>query len=185
MNKFATAADLALPLILSLGLSAPVFAAGSSDSAEPKSTKTTIECEGVQVWDKEEKECVDPEETNLDDDTLYDAVRELAYAGRHLDAIGVMDAMSDQNDDRVLTYKGFTNRKLGNVDVAMVFYQKAIDKNPDNILARSYMGQGMMDQGNKIGAVAQLREINARGGADTWAALSLSNAIATGITYSH
>jgi hypothetical protein len=47
------------------------------------------------------------------------------------------------------------------------------------------MGQGMMDQGNKIGAMAQLREINARGGADTWAALSLSNAIATGVTYSH
>ena len=112
-------------------------------------------------------------------------MRELAYAGSHLDAMGVMDGMSDQNDDRVLTYRGFTNRKLGNVDVAMVFYQKAIDKDPDDILARSYMGQGMMDQGNKIGAMAQLREINARGGADTWAALSLSNAIATGVTYSH
>ena len=49
MNKFATAAALALPLTLALGLSAPVFAAGSSDSAEPKSTETTIECEGVQV----------------------------------------------------------------------------------------------------------------------------------------
>jgi tetratricopeptide (TPR) repeat protein len=185
MNKFATAADLALPLILSIGLSATVFAAGSSGSAEPKPTETTIECEYVQVWDKKKKECVNPEETNLDDDTLYDAVRELAYAGSHLDAMGVMDAMSDQNDDHVLTYRGFTNRKLGNVDVAMVFYQKAIDKDPDNILARSYMGQGMMDQGNKIGAVAQLREINARGGVDTWAALSLPNAITTGITYSH
>jgi Tfp pilus assembly protein PilF len=112
-------------------------------------------------------------------------VRELAYAGSHLGAMGVMDGMSDQNDDRVLTYRGFTNRKLGNVDVAMVFYQKAIDKDPDDILARSYMGQGMMDQCNKIGAVAQLREINARGGVHTCAALSLSNAIATGITYSH
>jgi hypothetical protein len=77
-------------------------------------------------------------------------VRELAYAGSHLDAMCIMDAMSDQNDDRVLTYRGFTNRKLGNVDVAMVFHQKAIDKDPDNILARSYMGQGMMDQDNKL-----------------------------------
>jgi tetratricopeptide (TPR) repeat protein len=42
MNKFATAADLALPLILSIGLSATVFAAGSSGSAEPKPTETTI-----------------------------------------------------------------------------------------------------------------------------------------------
>ena len=176
---------MALPLILSLGLSATVFAAVSSGSAEPKPTETTIECEGVQVWDKKKKECVDSGETNLDDDTLYDAVRELAYAGRHLDAMGVIDAMSDQNDDRVLTYKGFTKRKLGNFDAAMVFDQKAIDKNPDNILARSYMGQSMMDQGNKIGAVTQLCEINARVGADTWAALSLSNAIAKSISYSH
>jgi tetratricopeptide (TPR) repeat protein len=185
MNKFTAAAALALPITLALGLSAPVFAAGSSDSAEPKPTETTIKCEGVQVWDEKEKKCVDPKESNLGDDTLYDAVRELAFAGRYLDAMGVMDAMSDQNDDRVLTYKGFTNRKLGNIDVAMVFYQKAIDQNPNNILARSYMGQGLMGQGNKIAAVTQLREINARGGADTWAALSLSNAITTGVTYSN
>ena len=185
MNKFTTAAALALPMALTLGLSAPVFAAGSSDSAEPKSTETTMTCEGVQVWDEKEKECVDPKESNLDDDKLYNAVRELAFAGRYLDAMGVIYAMSDQNDDRVLTYKGFTDRKLGNVDVAMVFYQKAIDQNPNNILARSYMGQGLMEQGNKIGAVSQLREISARGGADTWAALSLSNTITTGVTYSH
>ena len=75
----------------------------------------------------------------MNDDDLYGAVRELAYAGRYLDAQGVLAAMSDQNDDRVLTYKGFTNRKLGNVEVAMVFYQKALDKNPDNIQARSYI----------------------------------------------
>ena len=181
MNKFAAA--LALPL--ALGLSASVFAAGSSDSAEPNPTETTTECEGVRVWDEKEKECGDPEATNLDDNTLYDAVRELAYAGRYLEAMGVMDAMSDQNDDRVLTYKGFINCKLGNVDVAMVFYQKAINQNLNNILARSYMGHGMMNQGNKISAVAQLREINARRGADTWASLSLSNAIVTGVTYSH
>jgi tetratricopeptide (TPR) repeat protein len=185
MRYFATAAALALPVTLALGLSAPVFAAGSGDSSAPSTTATSKECKGVKVWDKKKKKCVNPQDSNLGDDTLYDAVRELAYAGRYIDAMGVMDAMSDQNDDRVLTYKGFTNRKLGNVDVAMVFYQKALDKNPDNILARSYMAQGMLDQGNKIGAVAQLREIQSRGGAGTWAERSLAKAIQTGVTYSH
>jgi hypothetical protein len=182
---FVKSVAFALPVAFAMTLSAPAFAAGSGDSAAPKPTKTSKDCKGVQVWDKKKKDCVDPEESSLGDDGLYDAVRELAYAGRYLDAMGVMDAMSDQNDDRVLTYKGFTNRKLGNVDVAMVFYQKALDQNPDNILARSYMGQGMLEQGNKIGAVAQLREIQSRGGAGTWAERSLSQAIASGVTYSH
>lgn len=185
MRYLAIASAFAIPLTLAHGLTAPIYAAGGADSTAPKPTKTSKDCEGVQVWDKTAKECVDPKESNLDDDTLYDAVRELAYAGRYIDAIGVMDAMSDQNDDRVLTYKGFTNRKLGNVDLAMVFYQKAIDANPDNILARSYMGQGMLDQGNKIGAIAQLREIQSRGGVGTWAEKSLSNAIQSGATYNY
>lgn len=183
MRNFAL--TLAIPVTLALSLSAPVFAAGGGDSAAPKPTRTSKDCKGVKVWDKAKKKCVNPEGSNLDDDTLYDAVRELAYAGRYNDAIGVMDAMSDQNDDRVLTYKGFTSRKLGNIDVAMVFYQKALDTNPDNILARSYMGQGMLEQGDKIGAAAQLREIRSRGGAGTWAEQSLSNAIQTGVSYSY
>ena len=185
MRYFARSAAFALPMAIALTLSAPAFAAGSGDSAAPKPTKTSKDCTGVQVWDKKKKDCVNPEESHLDDDTLYGAVRELAYAGRYLDAQGVLGAMSDQNDDRVLTYKGFINRKLGNVDVAMMFYKQALDQNPNNILARSYMGQGLLDQGDKIGAVAQLREIQTRGGAGTWAEASLSKAIASGVTYSH
>ena len=93
--------------------------------------------------------------------------------------------MSDQSDDRVLTYRGFTARKLGQIDVAMVFYQQALDANPDNLLARSYMGQGLVAQGDRVAALTQLREINARGGADTWAAKSLRTAIETGVTYNY
>lgn len=181
MRTFLIAAALTLPF----SVATPIFAAGSSDESAPKPTKTSKDCKGVKVWDEKKKRCVKPKSSSLDDDGLYGAVRELAYAGRYEDAIGVLAAMSDQNDDRVLTYKGFTNRKLGNIDVAMVFYKQALDTNPNNILARSYMAQGMLDQGDKIGAIAQLREINARGGADTWAAKSLAKAIATGVTYSH
>lgn len=185
MRYFAFTAAVALPVTLALALSAPAYAAGGGSSAAPKPTKTSEDCKGVRVWDEKKKRCVRPKKSSLDDTGLYQAVRELAYAGRYLDAQGVLEAMSDQTDDRVLTYKGFTNRKLGNIEVAMVFYQKAIDKNPDNILARSYMGQGMLDQGDKTGAIAQLREIQTRGGAGTWAEASLAKAIKTGATYSH
>ena len=185
MRNFSKFVAFAIPLAITMTLSAPVFAAGGGDSAAPKPTKTSKDCKGVRVWDEEKKRCVRPKKSSLNDEGLYGAVRELAYAGRYQDAQGVLAAMSDQNDDRVLTYKGFTERKLGNVDVAMVFYQKALDQNPDNILARSYMGQGLLEQGDKIGAVAQLREIQTRGGAGTWAERSLSQAITSGVTYSH
>ncbi|MEO0765577.1 MAG: hypothetical protein AAFY75_06105 [Pseudomonadota bacterium] len=57
--------------------------------------------------------------------------------------------------------------------------------NPDNILARSYMGQGMVAAGDKVAAMTQLREIQERGGVGTWAEASLRNAIQSGTTYNY
>ena len=67
----------------------------------------------------------------------------------------------------------------------MSFYQNAIDTNPDNILARSYMGQGFVSEGRTDLAIEQWREIKARGGEGTWAEASLREAIRTGLTYSY
>lgn len=167
------------------------FAAGGDDSGgstwtnPPKTTKTTKDCRGIKVWDDKTKKCVNPRDSHLDQDTLIGAVRELAYAGRIKDAQGVLLAMQDQDDDLVLTYWGFTNRKLGKGDLARVYYTRAITRNPDNILARSYMGQGLVTEGRVGEARAQLREIRARGGAGTWAETSLSEAIRTGTTYNY
>jgi len=162
-----------------------LFAAGGDSTAAPKPTKTSKECRGTRVWDDLKQRCVRPKESSLDSQKLYDAVRELAYAGRYEDAQGVLRAMPDQQDDRVLTYWGFTNRKLGDVDAAMMFYTAALDKNPDNLLARSYMGQGLVSAGDLEAARVQLAEIEARGGADTWAGIALRKAIADGRTYSY
>ncbi|MFT7595246.1 MAG: cytochrome c-type biogenesis protein CcmH/NrfG, partial [Paracoccaceae bacterium] len=64
-------------------------------------------------------------------------------------------------------------------------YTRAITQNPDNILARSYMGQGFVEQGLVDQAIAQWREIKARGGEGSWAEASLREAIRTGLTYSY
>jgi len=177
----------ALILALSLALPGPALAAGmgGSDSTPPNTTQTTEQCEGVQVWDPETKACVDPKESALDADTLYRAVRELAYAGRYSDAQGVLRAMPDQTEDRVLTYWGFTHRKMGNRVLARAFYERAIAANPDNLLARSYMGQGFVADGETEAAIAQWREIKARGGDGSWAEASLREAIRSGLTYSY
>lgn len=162
------------------------FAAGSgNDTGSPTPTQTTKSCTGVKVWDEKTKKCVAPKDSRLDTDTLYQAVRELAYAGRYDDAQGVLRAMPDQTDDRVLTYWGFTHRKLGHLELANAFYQDAIDRNPDNILARSYMGQGFVAEGRMDDAVTQWLEIKVRGGEGTWAEASLRHAIQTGETQNY
>lgn len=164
---------------------APAVHAAGGDSSPPKPTSTTKKCLFGRVYDEAAGRCVKPNKTNFTDDQLYDAVRELAYDGQYENAQDVLRVMSDQNDDRVLTYWGFTYRKMGELELANVFYEKAIDTNPDNILARSYMGQGFVAEGKTDLAIQQWREIKARGGEGTWAEASLREAIRTGLTYSY
>lgn len=159
--------------------------AGGGGTKPPATTKTTKTCKGIKVWDPARKKCVNPQGASLDADTLYGAVRELAYAGRFADAQGVLRTMANQEDDRVLTYWGFTHRKMGNATLATAYYEQAIAVNPDNILARSYMGQGFVEEGRTSDAIEQWREIKARGGDGTWAEASLRDAIRTGLTYSY
>lgn len=168
---------------LAIFLCFPIAAFAADSDPAPKPTETTTACKGTKVWDKKTKACVNPKQSSLDADTLYDAARELAYAGRYNDAIGVLDAMPDQQSDKVLTYRGFTARMLGRVDEANSYYQAALDQNPDNLLARSYMAQGFVASGDKPAAIAQLREIRARGGAGSIAETSLLKVLKTGRGY--
>ena len=97
----------------------------------------------------------------------------------------VLDAMSDAQDDRVLTYKGFAYRKMGEVELGMAYYRQAIAANPDNLLARSYIGQGLAEAGEMAAARAQLTEIRTRGGRGSWPELALCMAIESGRGYSY
>ncbi len=161
-----------------------VYAAGGGDSSPPKPTNTSKKCFFGRVFDEAQGRCVKPNKTNFTEDQLYDAVRELAYDGQFENAQQILRIM-DQNDDRVLTYWGFTYRKMGELELANAFYEDAISANPDNILARSYMGQGFVAEGKTDLAIEQWREIKARGGEGTWAEAALREAIQTGLTYSY
>lgn len=161
------------------------LAASDEDSEPPKKTKTSTECTGGQVWDEKTKSCTEAKSGALDNDTLYRAVRELAWAGRPDDALIVLAAMTEGDSDRVLTYKGFANRKAGRLEEGLASYDAALRANPDNLLARSYLGQAYVEMGEMQLAQAQLDEILARGGAGLWPATALRNAIETGTTYSY
>jgi tetratricopeptide (TPR) repeat protein len=156
-----------LATALALALPAAGFAA-SDETATPSKPK----CQSGFIYDKNSKKCVSSNGHTLDVDSLYQQVRSLSYVGRYGDAQELLAQMPAQ-DDRTLTYMGFTNRKMGNAETAMVFYARALDVNPANVLARSYMGQGFVEAGDISAALEQLREIRAHGGTGTWAAVLL------------
>ncbi|RVT84505.1 hypothetical protein DXV76_12550 [Rhodobacteraceae bacterium CCMM004] len=156
------------------------LAVGSDDSTPPKPTQTNTDCTGAQVWDEKTQSCVDARDSRLDDATRLDAVRELAHAGALDRAGAVLDAIADQSGDGALTYRGFLARQTGDMDAAMLWYARALDSNPDNLLARSYMGQGLAAMGDMAGARAQLTEIRTRGGRFTWPEVALRLAIESG-----
>ena len=176
MRHYLFPALLALPL----GLASLAHAAGSNEETAPSKPK----CKKGQVYDKKTKSCVSAQESHLDVDDLYQTVRRLAYAGRYDDAQIVLSAMP-QDDDRTLTYWGFTHRKMGDQDLARQYYQAALQINPANNLARSYMAQGLVEEGHLKEAIAQLRLIRQHGGGGSWAEASLQQAIAAGKGYSY
>lgn len=155
------------------------LAAGSQSEAPPTPTETTETCADGLIFDLATQTCMTPDQSTNDDAAMMDAVRELAYAGRHADARSVLDGLNPA-DSMVQTYLGFTARKLGDVDAGMAHYQTALAIDPANNLARSYMGQGLVEAGDLIGARAQLTEIRARDGRQTWPEIALRMAIDSG-----
>lgn len=158
-------------------------AAGSDSSEPPKPTETTQQCDNGQMWDKKTKSCVSAQQGMFDDDALYDAARELAYDDQYENAIELLQLASNPDDPRILNYLGFANRKAGRMDVGMGYYKEALKRDPDYILARSYMGQAYLQQNKRNAAREQLLEIEARGGKGTWAHTALVMAMKNASTY--
>jgi len=146
----------------------------------PEPTPTSTECPDGQAWDTESERCVDVKDSTFNDDELYRAARELAYAGRYRAAGLALDAMPDQSASRVLTYRGFLARKSGDWTLAERFYARALEIDPDNLQARSYRGMGLAARGDFEAARRELTEIRRRGGRETWPERALQMSLRSG-----
>lgn len=175
MTRFLTAAFV---LTASTAL-----AVGFNNDSPPKETETSTQCPDGYVYVADRHVCVKSTEQSLNDDARYDAARELAYHGRPEAALMVLASAENPEDPRILNYKGFASRKLGQMDAAMAYYGRALEIDPDYILARSYMGMGLAEMGDLDGAKAQLVEIRNRGGRDTWAYTALKQTLSGTSTY--
>lgn len=151
---------LATLLALSFGMASftPTFAMGDGDDGgtpKPKCKKGEVVKKG---------KCVPAHAGVLPDEQLYQQGRALAFAGEYEWAIEVLSAISNKNDPRVLNYIGYSHRKAGRFDEAFGYYHKAIDIDPNFVLAREYLGEGYVAAGRVDLAKVQLGEIATRCG---------------------
>ena len=83
----------------------------------------------------------------VDDDSLYEAGRDLAEQGRYGEAITVLSLAADKTDPRILNYLGYSHRKSGRVLVGLGYYQEALRHDPNYTLVREYMGEALSAAG--------------------------------------
>lgn len=159
--------------LVSLGLSS-----GLAFSASDSDTSSTPTCNKGWVYDSKQGKCIKKEESSqLDDSQLYENAVALAYAERFDEALALLERIGNRNDPRVLNYLGYVTRNLGDLEGGLAFYRQAIALDPDYTLARSYMGRALLISGDRDGAIAQLDEIEARGGANSREYVELAEAL--------
>ena len=153
------------------------FAAGSDSTTPPVKTETMQKCKDGKICDVIKKKCVEAQSGALSDDDFYNVALELAYDGQYGNALHVLATAANPNDPRILNYKGFSLRKSGHIAEGMAFYQAALKIAPNYSLARSYMGQALIAEGDFSGAREQLLQIADRGGRNTWAYTAWNKAL--------
>ena len=173
-----TLVALTMTAILSLPMTA--FAAGSG---VPAATNPNKDCKAGEVFDTKTKTCIASQSGSLLDEDRLNAARYFAYAGDYDAANKALAALNAPGTADALTLRGFVARKMGDFETGMTYYTAALEQDPNHWQARSYMGQGMVADGNMVGAKEQLAEIRDSGRADSWAYTMLENAIKTNITY--
>ncbi len=147
--------------LLAVALSvAPAYAAGDSDGS---TSNTTQKCKKGEVWNKKKGKCEEAH-SGIDQDSLYEAGRDLALAGRYDEAIAVLSLVSDKSDPRVLNYLGYSHRKQGRMLVGLGYYEEALRIDPDYTLVREYLGEAHVQMGDIPAARIQLAEIESRCG---------------------
>jgi len=150
---------------LTLAFLAGPVATTSTYAAGDETPVVTPKCKKGFAWDRRSRKCkAAKKSSNLHDDDLFQAARELAYESRYEEALSMLELASNQKDPRILNYRGFATRKLGRTNEALGYYKTALSIDPNYTLVREYMGEAYLQLGRIDKAREQLNEIALRCG---------------------
>jgi tetratricopeptide (TPR) repeat protein len=126
--------------------------------------KPAKKCPSGKAWSEQKKKCETLKSGALSDEDLARAGRQLARDGHYQEAIRVLETVKNDDDPVVLTYLGYSHRKLGEIDLGISLYKKALDIDPENVDTREYLGEGYVSKGELDLAWLELSEIEKRCG---------------------
>jgi tetratricopeptide (TPR) repeat protein len=167
LSNIAKVAGLAI--VLTISTSGAVYAQKGGSTPKPK-----VDCS--KAANKNKAACKNKQK--LDDDELFHAGYWLSRDGRYDQAIEFLSQARNDADPRILTYLGFSHRKLGNTDAAMTFYARALAADANYTIARAYLGEAYLGLGDRAKAAVELREIATRCGTSCEEYQELAAAIA-------
>jgi len=170
--KFAA---IALTAVIATASAISMARAAGSDTST-----STPTCKKGFVYSTAKKKCVQKSSEIVPDRSLKAQGWALARAGQYEAAIEMFRLVADKSDPEALNGLGFSHRKMGKVEQGIAFYARALEINPDYVLAREYLGEGFVKMGRMELAREQLAEIGKRCGTACEEYLLLAEAIDTG-----
>jgi tetratricopeptide (TPR) repeat protein len=103
-------------------------------------------------------------DSRLNQDEIYSLGYWQAKRGDYQAALETLSSAPNAADPRVETMIGFSLRKLGRVEEAMVYYQRVLANYPERTTTRQYLGEAYLQMGAPDQAKEQLAEIAKRCG---------------------
>jgi tetratricopeptide (TPR) repeat protein len=150
---------VSFPIILSCALligPAAYAAGGGGGGGGGNSTPT---CKAGFVWSSSKKKCVQKNSQIFPDSELIEQAWALAHKGEFEAGRILFSSVANKRNPEVLNGLGYTNRKLGQFDLAIDYYRQAIAMDPNYAEAREYLGEGYVTMGKIELAKEQLAEI--------------------------
>ena len=132
---------------------APVLAAGDP---EPRTPPPASGNKGDQNTTGQKKKKKTSQQEFIDG---YRAARALVLDGRYQEGLAAFQALGHDESAEVANYIGYTNRKLGNYELARVWYEKALAIDPSHVRTWQYYGMWHVEQGNMLKAADFLEKI--------------------------
>jgi len=165
-------------LAVSLG---PILAAGDSEPRTPPAPSGGGAKGGDQKSTKKKKPDQRSQQEFIDG---YRAARALVLDGKYEEGIAAFKALGQDDSAEVANYIGYANRKLGNYELARVWYEKALAIDPTHVRTWQYYGMWHVEQGNMLKASDFLEKIRLIcGGTDCQEFKDLKGAMEGKISY--
>ncbi|MGA7810558.1 tetratricopeptide repeat protein [Bradyrhizobium sp.] len=180
MNKFAIRV-MALTMVSGAFVTAQMvaaYASGSDTPSAPSSSSTKEKKKGDKSSSIEDPKFLAAYRTAYT--TIYDRAD-------YTSAIDQLKALGRDDVADVANLIGYSYRKLGNYQLSQVYYERALQDDPNHVRTWQYYGLWQLEQGNREQAEYHLNKIAMLAGTDSKEYRSLASALeqppGTGLVY--